>query len=100
MQRVIGITKDKYIDTDLDTLLIHFSDTKQESYVYEYDVPEEFPYIIFLSKKANAKFPSWIEIVNPKVILEIDNVPLHDLGELEYNGNIYTIKELICKLIN
>lgn len=58
------------------------------------------PYIIFLSKKANAKFPSWIEIVNPKVVLEIDNAPLPDLGELEYNGNTYTIKKLIKKLIN
>ena len=64
MQRVIGITKDKYIDTDLDTLLIHFSDTKQESYVYEYDVPEEFPYIIFQTKLLKPHLPD----VQPKHI--------------------------------
>ena len=99
MEKVIGITRGKYMDTEIDTILIHFSDTKKASYVSEYDVPPKFPYMVFMSTKPDKRFPSWIEIVNPKAILTIDNPPLPDLGDIEYQGEQYTIENLIKKLI-
>lgn len=99
MEEVINITKEKYMDTDMDTLLISFSDTKEESFVSEYPVPDKMPYMIMYSKAKGSDFPSWIEIVNPQGLLETEKAYIpDDVGKIEYGGNQYTLLELVRKL--
>lgn len=95
MGEVINITKEKYMDTDMDTLLIGFSDTKEESFVNEYPVPEEMPYMIVYSKVPEKEMPSWIEVVNPQGMLETEDAYVPDIGTLKYNGEAYTLLELV-----
>lgn len=95
MGEIINITKEKYMDTDINTLLIGFSNTKGESFVSEYPVPEEMPYMIMYSKVPGRKMPSWIEVINPQGMLETEDAYVPDIGTLKYNGETYTLLELI-----
>ena len=99
MEKVIGITEGKYMDTHIDTILILFSDTKQESFVSEYPVPKDMPYILLFSQKEDSDFPSWIEVVNPKGVLDTKNPYLPDLNEFEYNRKRCTLLKLIHEII-
>lgn len=95
-----NIVKEKYCDTDINSLVFHFDDTKEESFVSEFDVPEEMPYMVLLSKRPDLEYPSWIEIVNPEALNNVEEVLLPDLGLIDVSGRLVTLKELINDAMN
>lgn len=95
MGKIVNITKEKYMDTDIDALLIEFSNTKEESFVNEYPVPEEMPYMIIYSKVPGRKMPSWIEVINSQGMLETNDAYIPAIGTLKYNDEAYTLLELV-----
>ena len=92
-----NIVKEKYFETDMDSLVFHFDDTKEEDFVKEFEVPEEMPYMVFVSTKADSEYPSWIEVVNPAAVLETDNAILPDIGLIGIDDTKVSFKELIEK---
>ena len=77
--KVNTVVKEKYMDTDVDSLTFHFDDTKDESLVSEYEVPDSMPFMILISTKIGNDSPSWIEIVNPEGFLKEDNPVYPDI---------------------
>lgn len=93
------ITEEKYMDTDIDSLVLHFDDTKEESVVKEFDIPDEYKYMVFISEKKKSKRMNWIEIVNPSEILSLNNPVLPDLEKINYNKKDYELLELIKHIL-
>ena len=96
--KVIGVVEDKYMGTEIDSLYIHFDDTKTECLVDEFDVPLEYDYMVYYTTKVGHTMPSWVEIVDPAEVIRLDNPPLPDWGPIQYNGEKMTLHELIKKI--
>lgn len=94
-EKVTGVVKEKYLDTEMDSLTVHFGSTKLESFVSEFPVPEEHPYMVFLSSRDENSFPAWVDIVNPGALSKIENPPLPDLGEFYYGEKLTDLRGLL-----
>lgn len=97
--RVIQVVKEKYLDTDIDSLVLHFGDTNESCLVSDYPIPDEEPYRVLVSKNGNAKQISWIEVVNPQGVLSSRSPVLPELGEIEYKGESSGLIEVLQELM-
>ena len=72
----------KYLDTDIDSICIHFSRSKEGFLINEYVLPESYKYIAFVGTRKKEKVVDFIEVANLeglKKVIEIDNKCLPDL---------------------
>ena len=89
-----GVSWDKYLGTDIDTILLRFEQTKEKNLVDEFEVPENEKHMVFYSKTADEKKLVWLEIVNPKSIYEREKATLPDII-VKIKDKKYTLKEIV-----
>lgn len=85
---VTTVVMEKYMDTEIDVLVFHFGDTKEESFISEYPIPDGYHYIVKISSKHEGSFPDWIEIVNPKAVLEREDSPLPNISVIFHGRSV------------
>ncbi len=93
-----GVTWDKYLDTDIDTILLHFDKTKEINYVDEFEVPEDEKHMVFYSETEDSSKLVWVEIVDPQAVYESENPTLPDIT-VKIKDKTYSLKELIDLLV-
>ena len=94
---LMSVSKDKYMDTDIDSLLLRFDNSDEKTFVSEYEVPDENKYIVMLSERDNLNYPVCIEIINPSEVSE--SSPLPDIGKIMFKDKIMSLREVIKELI-
>lgn len=75
----------KYLDTDIDSVCVYFLRSNESAFVDEYDIPEEYKYIVFVGVRENETFPDYIEIANYKELKEIINKDKNCLPDIQFN---------------
>ena len=93
-----GVSWDKYLGTDIDTVLLHFDQTKEKNLVDEFEVPENEKHMVFYSETEDKKKLIWVEIINPKSIYERDKATLPDIT-VKIKDKKYSMKEIIDLLV-
>ncbi len=93
-----GVSWDKYLGTDIDTVLLHFDQTKEKNLVSEFEVPENEKHMVFYSETEDKEKLVWVEIINPKSVYEREKATLPDII-VKIKDNKYTLKEIIDLLV-
>lgn len=93
-----GFSWGKYLGTDIDTILLHFDQTKEKNLVDEFEVPENEKHMVFYSKTEDEKKLAWIEIVNPQSVYEQEKATLPEIT-VKIKNRKYALKEIIDLLV-
>jgi hypothetical protein len=94
-----NVVWDKYMDSDIDSILLFFEDHTDNSVCGEFEVPEGEMHMVFYSERKDNGVWNWVEIVNPQEVAKQKNVTLPDIL-VKVEGNVYGLKELIEKLVD
>lgn len=93
-----GVCWDKWMGSDIDTILLHFDQAKEKNLVDEFEVPENEKHMVFYSETEDGKNLVWVEIVNPQSIYEREHATLPDIT-VKIKDKKYSLKEIIDLLV-
>jgi hypothetical protein len=94
-----NVVWEKYMDSDIDSVVLFFEARTDNSVVGEFDVPDEEMHMVFYSQRKDNGMWNWVEIVNPQEVAKQKNVTLPNIS-VKVEGNVYGLKELIEKLVD
>lgn len=93
-----SVSWDKYMGTDIDSVTLFFEEQSKDSFVEEFDVPEEEKHLVFFSKRKDEKFLNWAMVVNPASVANNETATLPDIT-IKIGKEIYSLQEVVKRLV-
>ena len=74
----------KYLDTDIDSVCVHFARNNEATLVGEYELPDSYKYIVFVGARKDETFPDFIEVANYNELKKVIDKDKNCIGSQQH----------------